>query len=113
MSSFIEEMSKFTRDASKSKIYDFEFVAVPGHQDRWHVRYSHKPKNSFSKLFKKIYNPPSVFMISQSYRDGVEGYSADNAIGFEHYGGSPYIDFNEDVHDFFKEIRDWLGVESN
>ena len=44
MSSFIEEMGKFTMDASNSKFYDFEFVVVPGYQDRWHVRYSHKPK---------------------------------------------------------------------
>ena len=51
MSSFIEEMGKFTMDASNSKFYDFEFIAVPGYADSWIVRYSHQPKNPFLKYF--------------------------------------------------------------
>jgi hypothetical protein len=112
MSSFIDEMSKFTRDASNSKFYDFEFVAVPGYADSWIVRYSHKPKNPFLKLLKKIHHRPGDFMIQVKVREGIVGFSADNGVGVENRSG-PCIDFNDDMHDFFREIRDWFGIESN
>jgi len=111
-SKFNEEIQQLIRDASKSEIHDFEFLAVPGYEYKWHVRYSHKPQNTFSKILREIRNKPSEFIISrETYNDEVT-YSAYSPLDVMHQGFSPYIDDIKDLDIFFKELRSWLGLES-
>ena len=122
---FLQEMTNFTWDASRSEIYDFEFLAVPGQLAEWNIRWCYKSENHFSKVFNKI-RKPNVFGIyyfsdepghhtspSPNIAQGYKVEVPSNYDGEFNRDSGPYALYKEDVSDFFDELREYFSLEKN